>query len=160
MSTQLPDQISSRILSTVTSYGMTEIEVSPLHLIEVVRELYQNEATEYQFLTDLCGIHIQTPVEKLGIVIHLHNLQRNERLRIKCYVESVTGPKIPTLTAIFSAANWMERETYDFFGIEFVGHPNLIRILNDESMTVFPMLKTYPLEDSTREDKDDRMFGR
>jgi NADH-quinone oxidoreductase subunit C len=54
----------------------------------------------------------------------------------------------------------MERETYDFFGVRFQGHPNLKRILNVDEMEMFPLLKQYPLEDSSREDKDDRFFGR
>ena len=58
------------------------------------------------------------------------------------------------------AANWMERETYDFYGVNFVGHPNLKRILNVEEMDYFPMRKEFPLEDQTRIDKDDEMFGR
>ena len=57
-------------------------------------------------------------------------------------------------------ANWMERETYDFFGVNFVGHPNLKRILNVDEMDYFPMRKEFPLEDQTRIDKDDEMFGR
>ena len=54
----------------------------------------------------------------------------------------------------------MERETYDFFGVNFVGHPNLKRILNVDEMDYFPMRKEFPLEDQTRIDKDDEMFGR
>ena len=54
----------------------------------------------------------------------------------------------------------MERETYDFFGVNFTGHPDLRRILNVDHMEMFPLLKQYPLEDTTREDKDDRFFGR
>ena len=54
----------------------------------------------------------------------------------------------------------MERETFDFFGIHFVGHPNLKRILNVDEMEYFPMRKEFPLEDQTRIDKDDAMFGR
>ncbi|HNC30333.1 MAG TPA: NADH-quinone oxidoreductase subunit C, partial [Cyclobacteriaceae bacterium] len=69
-------------------------------------------------------------------------------------------PTVPTLTNVFPAANWMERETYDFFGVIFEGHPNLIRILNVEEMTIFPLRKEYPLEDQTREDKNNDMFGR
>ena len=60
----------------------------------------------------------------------------------------------------FHAANWMERETYDFYGVNFVGHPNLKRILNVDEMDYFPMRKEFPLEDQTRIDKDDEMFGR
>jgi NADH-quinone oxidoreductase subunit C len=67
---------------------------------------------------------------------------------------------IPTATGLFACANWMERETYDFFGILFDGHPNLTRILNIEEMDYFPMRKEYPLEDATREDKIDALFGR
>jgi NADH-quinone oxidoreductase subunit C len=68
--------------------------------------------------------------------------------------------EIDSLTSIYAGANWMERETYDFYGIAFKGHPNMSRILNEDSMDYFPMRKEYHLEDATREDKDDRFFGR
>ena len=86
-------------------------------------------------------------------------MQKNTRLRVKTFVKE-DDPKMPTITDLFSSANWMERETYDFYGIVFEGHPNLIRILNVEYMDYFPMRKEYPLEDATRKDKDDRFFGR
>src|SRR6202000_1493801 len=69
-------------------------------------------------------------------------------------------PDIFTATKLYSAANWMERETYDFFGVNFVGHRKLKRILNVEEMEYFPSRKEFPLEDQTRIDKDDAMFGR
>ena len=68
--------------------------------------------------------------------------------------------QVPSVTPLFSAANWLERETFDFFGIQFTGHPNLVKILNMEDQPYFPMRKQYPLEDGTREDKDDSKFGR
>jgi NADH-quinone oxidoreductase subunit C len=67
---------------------------------------------------------------------------------------------MPTVTVLWPAANWMERETFDFFGVNFEGHPDLRIILNVEDMDYNPMLKQYPLEDDTRTDKDDRFFGR
>ena len=70
------------------------------------------------------------------------------------------APEIASATSLYAGANWMERETYDFYGVRFQGHPNLKRILNVDHMEIFPMLKQYPLEDSSREDKDDRFFGR
>ena len=65
-----------------------------------------------------------------------------------------------SITSLFNCANWMERETFDFYGIIFNGHPNLVRILNMDEMTSFPMRKEFPMEDSGRTDKDDRFFGR
>jgi NADH-quinone oxidoreductase subunit C len=121
--------------------------------------LFLKEELGFQFLTDLCGIHYPNQELALGVVYHLHNLPENKRIRVKTFT-SVNDPEISSLTEIFSAANWMERETYDFFGIIFTGHPNLIRILNVEYLDYFPLRKEYPLEDQTRKDKDDRFFGR
>ena len=90
---------------------------------------------------------------------HLHNLIDNTRIRFKIYVD-INKPDVFTATRLFEAANWLERETYDFYGVNFVGHPNLVRILNVDEMDYFPMRKEYPLEDQTRKDKDDEMFGR
>ena len=80
-------------------------------------------------------------------------------MRLKVYVP-IERPDVFTASKLFSAANWMERETYDFFGVNFIGHPNLTRILNVDEMDYFPMRKEYPMEDPTRRDKDDEMFGR
>ncbi|MHB1178486.1 MAG: NADH-quinone oxidoreductase subunit C, partial [Daejeonella sp.] len=86
-------------------------------------------------------------------------LQNNVRARIKVFLDG-TDPRIPTATTLWEGANWMERETYDFFEIIFEGHPNLVRILNVDEMTVFPMRREYPLEDPNRVDKKDYFFGR
>ena len=69
-------------------------------------------------------------------------------------------PEIPTLTTLFAGANWMERETFEFYGIKIIGHPDLRIILNVEDMDYHPLLKQYPLVDATRTDKDDKYFGR
>ncbi len=93
------------------------------------------------------------------MVYHLHSLTNNIRLRFKVFT-NIETPDIFTATQLYSCANWMERETYDFFGVNFIGHPNLKRILNVDEMDYFPMRKEYPMEDQTRVDKDDEMFGR
>ena len=64
------------------------------------------------------------------------------------------------MTSLYASANWMERETYDFYGIIFDGHPDLRRILNMDEMEYFPLRKEYPLQDATRTDKEDKYFGR
>ena len=127
-------------------------------VIDVIRDLYDNPATQFQYLTSLCGIHYPE-LEQIAIMYQLHNLYTNTRLRLKIYLP-VASPTVPTLTPIFAAANWMERETYDFYGVIFEGHPNLTRILNVDEMIIFPMRKEYPLEDQVRQDKNDTMFGR
>jgi len=69
-------------------------------------------------------------------------------------------PEVASISDIFLSSNWMERETYDFYGITFTGHPQLKRILNMDEMVSFPMRKEFPMEDNGRTDKDDRFFGR
>ena len=89
----------------------------------------------------------------------MHSWKNAIRLRVKSYLPK-SNPSIQTITDIYEGANWLERETFDFFGIQFEGHPNLTRILNMDEMDYHPMRKEYHLEDQTREDKDDRFFGR
>jgi NADH-quinone oxidoreductase subunit C len=147
------------ILQMDTAADVLSFTVARPVIHEVISFLKENENMNFNFLTDLCGIHYPDRGLPLGVVYHLHNLTENKRIRIKTFV-TLGEPKVATVTDLFSSANWMERETFDFYGILFEGHPNLKRILNVEYMDFFPMRKEYPLEDPTREDKDDRYFGR
>jgi NADH-quinone oxidoreductase subunit C len=134
------------------------IAVSKEIIPDLLLFLRDEKDLQYNFLTTLCGMHYPEK-ERLGVVYHLHSFIHNHRVRIKTETD-INRPVIASVTGLWPAANWMERETYDFFGIEFEGHPNLKRILNMDEMTDFPMRKEFPLEDQTREDKDDSMFGR
>ena len=125
---------------------------------DVLAFLKNDEDLNFHFLTDLTGF--QTEDEKqLGVIYHLNNMIKNNRVRIKTYFD-INKPEIPTATDIWPGANWMERETFDFYGVRFKGHPKLKRILNVDEMDIFPMRKEYPLEDQSRDDKNDKMFGR
>lgn len=129
-------------------------------ICDIVRFLYDDQELAFQYLTTLAGIHYpEVKGQELCVMYQLHNLPENLRIRLKIYF-SISDPVVPTITPVFSAANWMERQEFDFFGIIFSGHPNLKRILNMDDMTYHPMRKEYALEDGTREDKDDKMFGR
>ena len=122
--------------------------------------LYDDAELKFKFLTTLNAVHYPgNKGRELAVVYHLHNLADNVRIRFKIYTD-INKPDVFTATRLFEAANWLERETYDFYGVNFVGHPNLKRILNVDEMDYFPMRKEYPLEDQTRKDKDDEMFGR
>jgi NADH-quinone oxidoreductase subunit C len=153
-------QLGSKIITSEVLYDTLVIEISPSEAFDVV-ELLKNDATlSFNFLTLIGAVHY--PEEKgreLCVVYHLHSWKNAIRLRIKCYL-SQDNPSIKSLTPLFDGANWQERETFDFFGIQFDGHPNMTRILNMDEMDYHPMLKQYHLEDGTREDKDDRFFGR
>lgn len=141
-------------------YGMMKLEIPAKSNVDFVRFLKEDKDLDFIYLTDLCGVHMpEQKGKEIGVVMHLHSLVHNYRLRIVCWMPE-NNPEIETLTGLYAGANWMERETYDFFGIRFQGHPNLSRILNVDHMDFFPLLKQYPLEDSSREDKDDRFFGR
>jgi NADH-quinone oxidoreductase subunit C len=141
-------------------YGLLTFEAPRDLNLKVMQFLFDDEELRFQFLTDLTAVHYPDQVgRELAVVYHLHNLTDNIRLRFKVFT-SVAQPDVFTATQIYSAANWMERESYDFYGINFVGHPNLKRILNVDEMEYFPMRKEFPLEDQTRIDKDDAMFGR
>ena len=148
------------VLSAEKHYDYPVFIVKSEIICDVVRFLYNDEDLAFQYLTTLAGLHYpKNKGMELGVMYQLHNLINNSRIRIKVFF-SINNPSLPSITPVFSGANWMERETFDFYGINFKGHPNLKRILNMEDMKYHPMLKEYPLEDGTREDKDDKMFGR
>ena len=141
-------------------YGMLTVTVPREMNLKVLNFLYDDPELSFRFLTDLTGAHYPDRTqEEISVIYHLHNLVKNVRMRVKLYAP-VSQPDVYTATGLFSGANWMERETYDFFGVHFVGHPDLRRVLNVDEMDYFPLRKEYPLEDQTRIDKDDEMFGR
>ncbi len=157
---KLTDKFGEQITNWEEPYGMLTFTVPAAQNLKVMQHLYDEEMLRFRFLTDLTAVHFpDRKGEELSVVYHLHNLVDNARIRMKIFVPIET-PDVFTASQLFSAANWMERETYDFFGVNFVGHPNLIRILNVDEMDYFPMRKEYPMEDPTRIDKDDEMFGR
>mgnify|MGYP002814337041 CR=1 FL=1 len=156
---KLQTSFGKNLLSVDESSDMLTITVASSVIHDVVLFLKEDESLQFHFLTTLCGMHCPEQELPFGIIYHMHNFYRNQRIRIKAFV-SLEHPAVKTVTDIFPTANWMERETYDFYGILFDGHPNLKRILNVEDLDYFPMRKEYPLEDQTREDKDDRFFGR
>ncbi len=147
------------VISSSEPYGFLTVEVKKEELKKVIHHLKES-SLNFMFLTDICGIHYPDHKEKeLGVIYHLHNLQENFRIRIKTFFPK-DNAEVDSITDLYSGANWMERETYDFYGITFKGHPDLRVILNMEELGYHPLLKEYALEDGTRTDKDDSMFGR
>jgi NADH-quinone oxidoreductase subunit C len=157
---KLQEKFGDLVSNFEESYGLLSFEATAANNLKVLQFLYDEPSLQFQFLTDICGVNFPDDAgREISVVYHLHNLTENVRLRFKIFVP-VAAPDVFTACNLFSSANWMERETYDFFGVNFVGHPNLKRILNVDEMDYFPLRKEYPLEDQTRIDKDDEMFGR
>ncbi|MFP3835513.1 NADH-quinone oxidoreductase subunit C [Chryseobacterium sp. SIMBA_028] len=147
------------VISSSEPYGMLTIEVKKEDIKKIIHYL-KDSSLEINFLTDVCGVHYpEFPEKEIGVIYHLHNMMANFRLRLKIFM-SRENIEVDSLVELYAGANWMERETYDFYGIKFKGHPDLRPILNMEDLGYHPMLKEYRLEDGTRTDKNDNMFGR
>ncbi len=157
---RLSEKFGDSVFEFTDPYGMLTLVVPRDLNLKVLNFLYDDADLKFRFLTDICAVHY--PIQKgreLAVIYHLHNLEDNIRIRLKVFTD-INQPDVYTATGLFSAANWMERETYDFYGVNFIGHPNLKRILNVDEMDYFPLRKEFPLEDQSRIDKDDEMFGR
>ena len=157
---KLKAQFGEGFISAKLNVDYPEFVVKRDSICEVVAFLYNDEELAFQYLTTMATIHYPDNAgQEFAVMYQLHNLPKNLRIRIKIFFSN-NDVNVPSITSVFSAANWMERQEFDFYGIIFRGHPNLKRILNMDEMTYHPMRKEYALEDGTREDKDDKMFGR
>ena len=157
---RLTEKFGDQLTGWEEPYGMLTFEAPKDMNLKVLQFLFDDPESRFQFLTDLTAVHFPDNTGKeLAVVYHLHNLVDNIRIRFKVFTD-INKPDVFSATALYQSANWMERETFDFYGVNFVGHPNLKRILNVDEMEYFPMRKEFPLEDPSRADKDDEMFGR
>ncbi|GGH53800.1 NADH-quinone oxidoreductase subunit C [Dyadobacter endophyticus] len=156
----LLEKFGDQVFNFEEPYGLLTLSTTREEIIPVMEFLKDHKNYQVIFLTDITGIQYPDNAgQEFVVVYHMHSFVHNFRIRIKVAIPEA-DIHIPTATGLFASANWMERETYDFFGILFDGHPNLKRILNIEEMDYFPMRKEYPMEDATREDKIDALFGR
>ncbi|WP_295800248.1 NADH-quinone oxidoreductase subunit C [Mucilaginibacter sp.] len=140
-------------------FGLLTLETGKDNIIAILSYLKNDAALQFIYLTDITAIHYPEQEKQIGVIYHLHSLVNNVRIRLKVFMTD-GDVHMPTATELWNGANWMERETYDFFGVIFDGHPDLRRILNVDDMTAFPMRKEFPLEDPNRVDKKDYFFGR
>ena len=141
--------------------GILQLEVDKKYIIELLGFLKNDPELKFIFLTDITAVHYPDfeKDQQMCVVYHIHSLENNIRVRIKVFING-DNPTIDSATVLWHGANWMERETFDFFGVKFIGHPDLRRILNMDELNVHPMRKEYPLEDPNRVDKKDFYFGR
>jgi NADH-quinone oxidoreductase subunit C len=157
---KLQAKLGNAVSNFSMQYDILTFEASPEANLKVMNILKDDATLGFNFLNDLTAVHYPNQANReLCVVYLLQNMFTRTRIRLKCFLP-ISKPDIFTATSLFATANWLEREAYDFFGVNFVGHPDLRRIMNVDEMDYFPLRKEYPLEDQTRTDKDDEMFGR
>ena len=156
--TKIGGQFKDQFTVVGEPFGLLTLETGKDQIIDILTYLKTDPSLQFIYLTDITAIHYPELEKPIGVIYHLHSLVHNTRIRLKVFLDNEAH--IPTATVLWNGANWMERETYDFFGVIFDGHPDLRRILNVDDMTAFPMRKEFPLEDPNRVDKKDYFFGR
>ena len=136
--TSVKAKFDSDITNISEPFGLLTLETSREKIIDLLTFLKTDAALQFIYLTDITAIHYPETEKPIGVIYHLHSLANYIRVRIKVFMADDDLKKL-TATVLWNGANWMERETYDFFGVVFEGHPDLRRILNVDDMTVFPM---------------------
>ncbi len=137
------ERFGDRIGDGGAGIDMHNIEVGPEIVVELCRFLKQTPALSFDFLSDLCGVDYYPESPRFEVVYHLYSIAHQHRLRLKCRLGD--PPHAPTVTTVWSTANWHERETFDMYGFVFDGHPNLKRIYMWDEFEGYPMRKDFPV---------------
>ena len=119
------------------------IYIPPAGVIPVMSFLKYHTAAEYTMVADITAVDYPTKSQRFEIVYNLLSVRHNSRIRVKTYADEATP--IPSITGLYEGANWYEREVYDLFGVFFVGHPDLRRIMTDYGFDGHPLRKDFPL---------------
>ncbi len=125
------------------AHGELTMTVVPTELVTFVRLLHDDPRLAFVNLTDICGVDWPSREKRFDVVYHFLSPRQNMRIRLKAMTDEATP--VPSLTPIFPAADWFEREVYDFYGVLFTGHPDLRRILTDYGFEGHPLRKDFPL---------------
>lgn len=135
------------IRETRVENGMEVVEVEPARVPELLAFLRDDPALAFAMLLDVTaidGLHLSWP-ERFRVVYHLYSFASNVRVRVVARLSS-DAPEVPSIHALWKNANWLERETYDQYGVHFTGHPNLVRILNHKDFEGHPLRKDYDIK--------------
>ena len=133
------------IEKVVVAYGELTLHIRREHLVEVAQHLRDDEALRFEFCSGVSGVHYPNETgRELHAVYHLLSITHNRRIRLEVTCPD-SDPHIPSIVATYPTNDWHERETFDFFGIVFDGHPGLTRIQMPDDWPGHPQRKDYPL---------------
>lgn len=145
LKTRLEAKLADRLTGPIRQrHDETEIRIRPADLVEVMRIVHDDPELEFVIIGDLCGVDTG---DTMQVVYHLWSNKTPDWLRIIAEGLPRENPRIPTLTGLWPGAEWMERETYDMFGIIFEGNRDLRRIYMPPDYTSFPLRKDFYLAD-------------
>ncbi len=123
---RLQGQFGEKIKAAEETFGMLSVVIEPSSILDIVKWLNTDNILKFKFLTDICGSHYPDLTgQELCAVYHVQSMENNVRLQTESLYACHQIQKFLHVTSLYSSANWMERETYDFYGIIFIGHPNL-----------------------------------
>jgi NADH-quinone oxidoreductase subunit C len=147
----LQHALGDRIRSLTVALGEITVEIDGSDQVAVCTLLRDDPRLAFDTMIDLCGVDYSRYGEggydgpRFAVVTHLLSVARNWRLRLRAFCENDEFPVIDTVTGVWPAANWYEREAFDLFGIVFDGHPDLRRILTDYGFVGHPFRKDFPV---------------
>jgi NADH-quinone oxidoreductase subunit C len=142
---KLKAQFDAAIGEALEFVGQISIRIEPARIVEVCNFLRDDPEASFNYLSDLTCVHFPMRQEApLEVVYNLYSIGRNERVRLKVSISETSG--VDSVTSVWPTANWMEREVYDLFGVNFKNHPDLRRILLPPDWEGHPLRKDYPLE--------------
>jgi NADH-quinone oxidoreductase subunit C len=135
--------LGAAVLATEFAYGELTLTVARESIVEVVTFLRDDPACRFISFIDVCGADYPARAERFEVIYHFLSPHLNQRIRVKLSTDDMTP--VPSITGVFSGADWFERETYDLYGVMFSGHPDLRRILTDYGFDGHPLRKDFPM---------------
>jgi len=143
---RIRDRFASSFVRAEVTWGETTVFVRPESVYDIVRYLHDDESEQYDYLSDVTAVEYRDLELPLQVVWHLRSLPYRRFLRLKAEIAKGAPLRVPSVMPIYSGADWLERECFDMFGIQFDGHPDLRRILMWEQYAEgYPLRKDFPL---------------
>lgn len=151
LSQKLMQHLGDRIELRTVALGEVTIDVDASNYLEVMKTLRDDQDFRFEELMDLCGVDYSTygngkwVGKRFAAISHLTSIAHNWRLRVRCFAPDDNFPSIPSIVSVWNSVNWFEREAFDLYGIVFVGHNDLRRILSDYGFIGHPFRKDFPI---------------
>lgn len=135
--------LAGSVLGSEMTHGQLVLRVEREAIVKVMQFLRDDSMCLFTVMIDLCGVDYPDRAERFEVVYHLLSLKLNHRIRVKVATDEETP--VPSITGLYSAAGWFEREAWDLFGIYFADNPDLRRLLTDYGFEGHPLRKDFPL---------------